>query len=154
MAKNILSKYVWLAETIYKAGYISFEDINRAWIGSDMDSHPIPIRTFHKWRIAIEDMFGLVIENENRGLYRYYISNADELKNGGMRSWLFNTLTVSNLMLDSMDIKDRIMFEEIPAGDEYLPVIIKAIKVIRAKITILEMTLWIIMFHLKLKIKI
>ena len=128
MAKNLLSKYVWLAETIYKAGYISFEDINRAWIDADMDTRPIPIRTFHKWRIAIEELFGLTIENENRSQYRYFIVNANELRNGGMRSWLFNTLTVSNLMLDCIDIKERIMFEEIPVGNEYLPVIIKAIK--------------------------
>ena len=128
MAKNILSKYVWLAETIYKAGYISFEDINKSWIDNDMDTHPIPIRTFHKWRIAIEELFGLIIENENKGQYRYYISNADELKNGGMRSWLFNTLTVGNLMMDSLDLKDRILFEAIPVGEEYLPVIIKSIK--------------------------
>ncbi len=28
MAKNLLNKYVWLVETIYKAKKISFEEIN------------------------------------------------------------------------------------------------------------------------------
>ena len=28
MAKNLLNKYVWLVETIYKAKQISFEEIN------------------------------------------------------------------------------------------------------------------------------
>ena len=88
----------------------------------------LSIRTFHKWRIAIEEMFGLVIENEQGGQYRYYIQNADELKNGSMRSWLFNTLTVSNLMLDSMSIKDKVLFEEIPDGEQYLPVILESLK--------------------------
>ena len=129
MAKNTVNKYVWLVDTIYKAKKISFEDINRRWLENDMsDGDALSIRTFHKWRIAIEEMFGLVIENEQGGQYRYYIQNADELKNGSMRSWLFNTLTVSNLMLDSMSIKDKVLFEEIPDGEQYLPVILESLK--------------------------
>ena len=137
MAKNLLNKYVWLVETIYKAGYISFEDINRKWLDNDMsENKPLPLRTFHKWRIAIEEMFSLIIENEKGGQYRYYIQNDDDLKNGSMRSWLFNTLTVSNLMMESVSIKNKILFEEIPDGEQYLPVILEALK----NNTVLEMT--------------
>ncbi len=129
MAKNTINKYVWLAETIYRAKKISFEEINRRWLDSDMsDGEALSIRTFHKWRIAIEEMFGLIIENEQGGQYRYYIQNAEELKSGSLRSWLFNTLTVSNLMMDSVSIKDKILFEEIPDGEQYLPVILEALK--------------------------
>ena len=129
MAKNTVNKYVWLVDTVYKAKKISFEDINRRWLENDMsEGDALSIRTFHKWRIAIEEMFGLVIENEQGGQYRYYIQNADELKNGSMRSWLFNTLTVSNLMLDSMSIKDKVLCEEIPDGEQYLPAILEALK--------------------------
>ena len=119
MAKNLLNKYVWLVETIYKSKKISFDEINRRWLDNDMsEDKPLPIRTFHKWRIAIEEMFGLIIENEQGGQYRYYIQNADDLKSGSMRSWLFNTLTVSNLMMESVSIKDKILFEEIPDGEQ------------------------------------
>lgn len=129
MAKNLLNKYVWLVETIYKAKKISFEEINQHWVDNDLsEGKPLPIRTFHKWRQAIEEMFGLIIENENGGQYRYYIENADDLRNGSMRSWLFNTLTVSNLMMESASIKDKILFEEIPDGGQYLPVILDALK--------------------------
>ena len=137
MAKNLLNKYVWLVETIYKAKQITFEEINSRWLDNDMsEGKPLALRTFHKWRIAIEEMFGLIIENEQGGQYRYFIQNADELKNGSMRSWLFNTLTVSNLMLESVSIKDKILFEEIPNGEQYLPTIIEALK----KNRVLEMT--------------
>ena len=128
MAKNLLGKYVWLVDTIYKAGKITFNEINIKWFNDDMSDKPIPIRTFHKWRTAIEEMFGLVIENENCGGYRYYIQNAEDFEKGSMRSWLFNTLTVSNLMMDSIEIKDKILFEEIPDGEQYLPTILKALK--------------------------
>lgn len=137
MAKNLLNKYVWLVETIYKAKKISFEEINRRWLDDDMsEGKPLPLRTFHKWRIAIEEMFGLIIENEQGGQYRYYIQNADELKSGSLRSWLFNTLTVSNLMMENVSIKDKILFEEIPEGEQYLPTIIEALK----KNTVLKMS--------------
>ena len=137
MAKNLLNKYVWLVETIYKAKKISFKEINKRWLDNDLsEGNEMSIRTFHKWRQTIEEMFGLIIENETGGQYRYYIENADDLSNGSMRSWLFNTLTVSNLMMESVSIKDKILFEEIPDGEQYLPVIIEALK----KNTVLEMT--------------
>ncbi len=137
MAKNLLNKYVWLVETIYKAKKISFEEINRRWLDNDLsEGKELPKRTFHKWRIQIEEMFGLIIENENCGQYRFFIQNAEDLKNGSMRSWLFNTLTVSNLMMESASIKDKILFEEIPDGQQFLPVILEALK----KNTVLEMT--------------
>lgn len=56
MAKKLLRKYVWLVETIYKAGGISFDDLNKKWLNDEMSEKPISIRTFHKWRNAIEEM--------------------------------------------------------------------------------------------------
>lgn len=129
MAKNLLNKYVWLVETIYKAGRITFEEINEKWLDNDLsEGKPLPQRTFHKWRVVIEEMFGLIIENEQGGRYRYYIQNAYELKSGSMRSWLFNTLTVSNLMIENVSIKDKVLFEEIPDGEQFLPDILEALK--------------------------
>ena len=116
-------------ETIYRAKRISLKELNRRWLENDMsDGQEIPERTFHKWRIAVEELFGLDIVNEGRGDYRYYIENADELSNGNLRSWLFNTLSVSTLLQANLGMKDRILLEEIPEGKAYLPVIIEAMK--------------------------
>ena len=124
-----MNKYVWLVETIYRAKRISLKELNRRWLENDMsDGQEIPERTFHKWRIAVEELFGLDIVNEGRGDYRYYIENADELSNGNLRSWLFNTLSVSSLLQANLGMKERILLEEIPEGKEYLPVIIEAMK--------------------------
>ena len=43
MAKNLLGKYVWLVETIYNAGQITFEEINQKWLDDDMDDKEIPL---------------------------------------------------------------------------------------------------------------
>ena len=129
MAKNLLNKYVWLIETIYKAKRITFEEINEKWLANDLsEGIELPLRTFHKWRIAAEEMFGLIIECERKGGYHYYIANAHELKGGNIRNWLLNTISVSNVLIDNQHMKDRIMLEEIPSGQEYLYDIIEAMK--------------------------
>ena len=130
MAMNIINKYVWLVETIYRAHKISYEEINRKWLDDEDFSEGIelPLRTFHKWRIAVEEMFGLVIENEKRGEYRYYIENEHVITKGGMRSWMLNTISTSNLLLENRSLNDRILLEDVPSGREYLQPIIDAMK--------------------------
>ena len=128
MAKNLINKYVWLVDTIYRAGRITYEEINEKWLDQDMDDKPIPLRTFHKWRIAAEDMFHLNIECERKGGYHYYIENKAEIGQNGLRNWLLKTISVSNLLLDSQSLKDRILLEDIPSGQEYLATILDAMK--------------------------
>ena len=71
MAKNLLNKYVWLVETIYKAKRITFEEINEKWLANDLsEGIELALRTFHKWRIAAEEMFGLDIEVNFRQDFR------------------------------------------------------------------------------------
>lgn len=129
MAKNLINKYVWLVETIYKAKRITFEELNEKWLENYLsEGIELALRTFHKWRIAAEEMFGLVIECERKGGYHYYIANSDELKGGNIRNWLLNTISVSNVLIDNQHMKDRILLEEIPSGQEYLSEIIEAMK--------------------------
>ena len=80
----LINRYVWLVETICKAGRITFEEINQKWV-EKFEEDPIPLRTFHKWKIAVEEIFNLAIECERKGGYHYYIENADEIKRGGLR---------------------------------------------------------------------
>lgn len=129
MATNLMSKYVWLVDTIHRAGKISFDEINRKWVENDMSNGAeIPKRTFHKWRIAIEELFGLIIENENCGAYRYYIYNEEELSQKGIRSWLLDTIGTGNLLANSISIKDRIILEHVSSDNLCLETIINAIK--------------------------
>lgn len=128
MAKNLVGKYVWLVETIYNAGRITYDDINKKWQQEDFDGKELPLRTFHKWRIAVEEMFGLNIECERKGGYHYYIGNPEEIENSGLRSWLLSTISVSNLLLDSQQLKSRILLEEVPSGVKYLSLIIDTMK--------------------------
>lgn len=129
MATNILNKYVWLVETIYNAGRITFKEINRKWIRTEMsEGVELSVRTFHKWRIAIEELFDLDIECDRQGGFYYYIYNTDDLRQWNIRNWLLKTISVGNQIKDSRHIKDRILLEDIPSGEMYLSQVIEAMK--------------------------
>ena len=133
MALNQTNKLVWIVETIYKARKITFEDLNLKWMDNvDLSGGEEMLkRTFHKWKWSIFDTFGLVIECEKTAPYRYYIENADDMKRGSIENWLLNTYSVSNSLIESKSIKDRIILEEVPSGREYLDPIIDAMKMNR-----------------------
>jgi len=129
MSKNLLNKYVWLVETIYKAKSISLEEINKLWHEEDMsEGAEIPRKTFNTWKNQVEELFGIIINCERKGGYHYYIENADDIKNGGLRSWLLNTISVSNLLIDNKNLSDRIILEHVPSGNERLERILGAMK--------------------------
>ena len=75
-----------------------------------------------------QQWFGINITNENRGEYRYYIENIEDISKNGLRSWLYNTFCVSNAIVNSQSIKDRILLEYVPSGQNFLQPIIEAMK--------------------------
>lgn len=130
MSLNQTNKMAWLVETIRKAGRINFEEINQRWIDNEDMSRgkPLPKRTFHNWKNAIVDTFGLLIECEKFGDNCYYIANPDDLQGGGMEQWLLDTYAVSNSLQENKSLKDRILLENVPSGREYLDAIISAMR--------------------------
>ena len=127
MSKNLVNKYVWLVDTIHKSGRISLNELNEKWRNDNLDgSFEIPERRFHKWRNAVEELFGVVIDCDRKGGYHYYIANMEVLKGGGIRNWLLDSLSVSNLVLGHKKLHNRILTEEIPSGREHLPDILEA----------------------------
>ena len=127
--QSLITKYVWVIDTIYRRRKISFKDLNELWLRDEISrGEEIPKRTFDNWRYVIFDMFGINIANEKRGEYRYYIESEKDICNNGVRSWLYNTLSVGNVLAKSQTIKDRILLEYVPSGQEYLQPIIEAMK--------------------------
>ena len=124
-------------ETLYHAKKITLKEINRRWLDTDLsEGIDLPRRTFHTWKNAVEEMFGLVIMCDKSDGDRYYIENRDELEGGGFQQWLLNTMSVSNTLLESKALKDRILLEDIPSGQDYLALITEAMK----KSHVLEIT--------------
>ena len=137
MAKDKFSRYIWLVDTIYRADGITFEEINEKWLRNSMsDGLDLPLKTFHNHRKAIEEIFDISIVCDRRNGYRYYVENAEDMKKGGVRTWLLNTFAVNNLINESHHLKRRILFEQIPSGQKHLTTIIEAMRDSRT----LEMT--------------
>ena len=129
MGINLMNKYVWLVETIQRAGEISLKEIQSKWLDSDLsEGVELSQRTFHKWRIATEELFGICIDCQRTGGYNYYIANAEVLNEGGIRSWLLRTASLNQQLSRSMSLNERILLEDIPSSETYLSDIIQAMK--------------------------
>lgn len=127
---NLIRKYVWVLETIHRAKEkgITFNELNEKWMEDDISGGvDLPKRTFNNWRVVISDIFNIDIEC-NPSEFRYYIRQKAEFSRNGLRSWLYNTISVSNALLNSQKIKDRILLEYVPSGQDHLYTIIEAMK--------------------------
>ena len=108
---------------------MTFEEISRRWQLSNIgDGRSIPLRTFHQHRTAVEELFGVEIRCNTSNGYKYYIANPEVLKNDKTRKWLLNSFSLSNMITAGHNMKDRILFEDIPHGTEYLQTIIDAMQ--------------------------
>ena len=83
----LFNRYVWLVDTIYRAGRISFEEINERWQRSSLNDtgEELPLKTFHNHKNAIQQMFDINIECDRRGGYLYYIEHAVGIHGAGPR---------------------------------------------------------------------
>jgi Predicted transcriptional regulator len=128
MAKNYFNRYVWLIDIINRHGHISREEICRLWRRSSLNDtgEELYERTFHNHREAILDTFGIEIKCD-RSL-GYFIANSDDLEGDGIRQWLLESLSMNNLLNESSDMRDRIIFEKIPSCQKWLPVIVNAMR--------------------------
>ena len=128
MATNLIRRYIWLADTINRAGRISLAEINRRWVRSDMsDGLPIPLRTFHNHRNAIEEIFGISIVC-HKPTNEYYIENSDDIADNAIARWLLNGFATANLLSENAAIRDRIIMEDIPSAQRYLDPILAAMR--------------------------
>ena len=126
---TLFKEYIWLVNTIYRAGRISLSDINRKWMQTDMsEGMPLSRTTFNRHKDAIEDIFGIYIDCDRRDGYRYYIGNESVLREDTVQNWMLSTLTVNNLVSESMSLQHRIMLENIPSDGEFLETVIHAMK--------------------------
>lgn len=124
----LLSRYIWLLDTIYSAGYITRDEINRRWSRSQISEGETEIseRTFHRYKDAIQELFQIDIAfSKTRG---YYIENSADFQRNEMRKWLISTFAVNNLINEGVNLRKHIAFEPMPSGQQYLTVILEAIR--------------------------
>ena len=128
-ATKIFRQYIWLTSTIYHSSDgISLKEINERWVKTELsEGIPMTRLTFNRYRNAIEEIFDINIEVKRKG-YRYYIENEEILKSNSLKHWMIDSFSVSNALMGSSSLKNRILLENIPSGKQHLQPIIDAMK--------------------------
>ncbi len=128
-----LQKYTWLIDTIRRAGKISHKDLSDRWSQNKdfSDGHKLHRATFNRWRDAIYEQFGIMIDCQKVGGYLYYIANPEDIDEDKLKKWMLDSFAVSNAIGEHLSLKGRILVDEIPSGRDHLITILEAMKVNR-----------------------
>lgn len=134
---NTLDRYIWLVDTLVRAGQkgLTFEEINDKYRYNDSISNggEYALRTFHDHRKSVEELFGIEIAC-NRSDNRYYIRDTDDIKSPGyFRKWLLETISLDNTIAANDRLRDRILLEEVPSTT---PALIPLLAAMRENITV------------------
>lgn len=123
-------EYIWLVNTIRKAPRgITFAEINKRWVETDMsEGIEFSRTTFFRHKDAIQDIFGIFIECDRHNGFRYYIGNEWVLEGDSVQNWMLSTLSVNNIISESLSLQERILLEGVPVEGDILKTTILAMK--------------------------
>lgn len=127
MARDLIGKYVWIVDTLTKYERLSRGELNRLWELSPVsDGNPLPERTFHHYRRAIEDNFHIDISCDSKG--RYYIDRDTSRQSRAFTNWMLDSYAVSSAIKDIHAPIERVEIEDVPSAREFLPLVLESIR--------------------------
>lgn len=130
MAKNQLKKCLWILDTIYRTGGISYKEIGSRWErehGKD-GIGKISNSSFREYIHLIEDMFDINIDCTHTADYKYRITSDHDLEGRNAGSRLLKAFAVNNILSGNRALEGRVIHEDIPSGEKYLLPILDAIR--------------------------
>lgn len=129
MAKDSFKRYIWLLDTIQRFGRITLKDLKAKWENSSVNDEgkPLAERTFANYRANIEQIFNIEIKCD-RATNEYFIDNEYDLNGNSIRDWMLNSLSLRNLLNESVGLHERLIIEDVPSSHRFLTVIIDAMR--------------------------
>lgn len=125
----LFRQYIWLVNIINRHNGITFAELQRAWLQSELsEGQPLSRTTFNRHKDAIEEIFGILIVCSKTDGYRYRICNRQVLEDDTMQNWMLSTLSVNQLLQESKSLHERILIEPILVDDDTLHTVIHAMK--------------------------
>jgi predicted DNA-binding transcriptional regulator YafY len=127
---KLFQRLIWLVDTVHSAGHITKDELDRRWSKSAYNyDHESKYgdKNLYRHRETIAELFGIEILC-NRATSEYYIAELGDLQSKGIRTWILNTFAVNNMVNLTTDIRDRVIFEDIPEGSRFLSTIVTAMK--------------------------
>ena len=124
---GLINRYVWFVTTIYIRGPITLEEIQRRYESHFGRGEELSERQFHRYTDAVEELFDIEIKY-SRTQRGYVIADREGIYNMGMRKWLIQTFSVNNILHESQELKNRILLEDVPSGQQNLTTIVDAMR--------------------------
>ena len=124
---GLINRYVWVVTTIYIRGPITLEEIQHRFESHFGRGEELSERQFHRYTDAVEELFDIEIKY-SRTQRGYVIADREGIYNMGMRKWLIQTFSVNNILHENQDLKNRILLENVPSGQQYLTTIVDAMR--------------------------
>ena len=127
MARNLISKYIWIIDALTKNRRLSKKELNRLWLKSEISGgDPLPDRTFFHYRRSIEEIFNIEIKCDCSG--KYYIDEPHSVRGHALTNWLLDSMAVSSAINEHQPGEERIEIEDVPSAREFLPMVLEAIR--------------------------
>ena len=124
---GLINRYVWFVTTIYNRGPITLEEIQHRFESHFGRGEELSERQFHRYTDAVEELFDIEIKY-SRSQRGYVIADREGIDNMGMRKWLIQTFSVNNILHESQELKNRILLEDVPSGQQHLTTIVDAMR--------------------------
>ena len=124
---GLINRYVWFVTTIYNRGPITLEEIQRRFESHFGRGEELSERQFHRYTDAVEELFEIEIKY-SRTQRGYVVADREGIDNMGMRKWLIQTFSVNNILHESQELKNRILLEDVPSGQQHLTTIVDAMR--------------------------
>ena len=124
---GLLNKYVWFVSTIYNRGPITLAELQHRFESHFGRGEELSERQFHRYTDAVEELFDIEIKY-SRSQRGYVVADREGIDNMGMRKWLIQTFSVNNILHESQELKNRILLENVPSGQQHLTTIVDAMR--------------------------
>ena len=124
---GLINRYVWFVTTIYNRGPITLEEIQHRFESHFGRGEELSERQFHRYTDAVEELFDIEIKY-SRTQRGYIVADREGIDNMGMRKWLIQTFSVNNILHESQELKNRILLENVPSGQQHLTIIVDAMR--------------------------
>ena len=124
---GLINRYVWFVTTIYNRGPISLEEIQHRYESQFGRGEELSERQFHRYTDVVEELFDIEIKY-SRTQRGYVVADREGIDNMGMRKWLIQTFSVNNILHESQDLKNRILLENVPSGQQHMTTIVDAMR--------------------------
>lgn len=127
MPRDLISRYVWIVDTLTRYERLTRAQLNKLWLRSTLShGQELPERTFFHYRRAIEENFQIEIACDSQG--RYYIDRENTRQSKAFTNWMLDSYAVSSAIQGSDTPVDRVEIEDVPSAREFLPIVLDAIR--------------------------